>query len=525
MKSSSLTNRSRTSRAFQIASIGLVIGGCTAIVDAKIAPGGVGARCASSGDCQAGICNADGLCASMCTASTDCPETTSCFAGQCQKPLKVGAMWVGVSSGGEGWTLTHDEGMESAASKLPWVSWVKRENIVSKEDIYKTIDELVTQQGVNVIIANSFSQRDATLDKAAQYPDVKFLVAQSYKSNGKNADSYAAHGEQGWWIAGKVAGSKTLGSKTHRLGYVGSFITPETVRHISAFYLGAKSVDPQVKLEVQWMGFWSDISKGEQFTYTAPAGAPDAGTQKTYFYEQLLTRRLIDHGAVVVGHGADNQRSVKLIEDLAIPGVYSISNDNPNAYKALAAQPNGDLLPTGAPLKSCLGSPYWNWGPLYEDILRQIHSGVWSPTQSRNDPMQANLDSSVVGFHLNPTVGVDDPVVKGFINEASTKGWQQIYAGPYITTGQRDKDGDGIVDPNQVIAPGDTLTEAEYSRMCWFPEGIVERIPEDSMDPATERPARVPDHDFEVDPTRAAKRDEMTKAAFPGLSFDCNKNR
>lgn len=502
----------------------ILVGGCSVIVDTTIAPGGVGARCASSSDCQAGICNADSLCATTCRVNADCPETTACFVGQCQKPLKVGAMWVGVSSGGEGWTLTHEEGMAVAAQRLPWVSWVKRENIVSNDDIKKTIDELVAE-GVNVVIANSFSQRDATLEKATQYPDVKFLVAQSYKSNGKNADSYAAHGEQGWWVAGKVAGSKTLSSKTHRLGYVGSFITPETVRHISAFYLGAKSVDPKVTLEVQWMGFWSDLSRGAQFPYKPPPGAPDEGQEKVYFYEQLLTRRLIDHGAVVIGHGADNQRSVKLVEDLHIPDVFSISNDNPNAYKALAAQPNGELLPTGAPLSTCLGSPYWNWGPLYEDLFRQIHAGSWSPTASRNDPMKADLESSVVGFHLNPSVGLDDPVVRGFINEAATKGWQQIYAGPYVTTGQRDKDGDGAVDPNQEVTTGDTLTEDEYSRMCWFPEGIVERVPEDSMDPASERPARVPDQSFETDPERALKRDEMTKAAFPGLSFDCNKNR
>ena len=518
-----MQNRSILGHVLRLGLLGILVG-CTAIVDAEIAPKGIGATCKSTTACQGGTCSADGLCVSACTTDGDCPTTTACFAGQCQKPLKVGTMWVGVSSGGEGWTLTHDEGMQYVQTKLPYVTWVKKENIVSDADIAKTIDDFV-KQGVQVVIANSFSQREATLKKADEYPNVKFLVAQSYKSNGKNADSFAGHGEQAWWVAGKVAGSKTLGSTTHRLGYIGSFITPESVRHISAFYLGAKAVDPQATLEVQWMGFWSDVSGGPQFKYMPPPGAPDAGKEQTYFYEQLLTRRLIDHGAVVIGHGADNQRPVKLIEDLGIPNVWSVSNDNANAYKALAAQPNGELLPTGAPLKSCLGSPYWNWGPLYVDILKQVHNGTWVPTASRNDPMTADPETSVVGFHLNPIVGVDDPAVRGFFNDIASKGWQSIYNGPYPTTGQRDKDGDGTLDPDQNVSAGDTLTEGEYSRMCWFPTGIVERFPPDSNDPATERPARVPDQAFEADPTHEPTLGEMTKAAFPCLSFNCNKNK
>lgn len=160
------------------------------------------------------------------------------------------------------------------------------------------------------------------------------------------------------------------------------------VRHISAFLLGARSVDKDVTLEVQWMGFWSDISAAPQFTYTDKA----TGSTTKYFYEQLLTRRLIDHGAVVIGHGADNQRVVKLIEDLAIPGVWSVSNDNANAYEALAPQPGGDVLPTGEPLKTCLGSPYWNWGnfPSTSICSSRLHASTWSPTGARNYPMTSD---------------------------------------------------------------------------------------------------------------------------------------
>lgn len=504
----------------RLGALGALLLGCTAIVDADIAPSGIGGTCKSSSDCQAGTCNEEGLCVATCSANADCPDTTQCLGGVCQKPLKVGALWVGVAAGGEGWTLTHDEGMRYAQEKLSYLSWSKKENVVSNDQINAAIDEFVAD-GSNVIIANSFSQREAVMEKAKSYPNVKFLTAQAYISNNTNADSFAAHGEQGWWIAGKVAGTKTIGSKTHRLGYVGALVTPELVRHISAFFLGARSVDPAVTLEVQWIGFWSDTSPAPKFEYKDKT----TGASIPYFYEQLLTRRLIDHGAVVIAHGADNQRVVKLIDDLKIPGVWSISNDNANAYKALAPQPSGDVLPTGAPLATCLGSPYWNWGPLYVDMFQKIHAGTWNPSESRNEPMTSDSALSPVGFNLNPVVGVDDPAVRGFITDIALRGWQAIYAGPYRTTGQRDKDGDGTIDLDQQVAAGDTLTESEYSRMCWFPEGVVERFPADSEDPASERPARVPDAAYQNDPATKAKRDEMTYANFPGISFDCSVNK
>jgi simple sugar transport system substrate-binding protein len=500
------------------------------VADYDIAPGGVGAPCRRSGDCHAGTCGPDGLCTAACDSNADCPAPSACLARTCQRPLKVGALWAGVAAGGEGWTLTHEEGMADAAAALPYVSWSKKENVISDDEVGKAIDEFVAE-GVDVIVANSSNQLVAASRKADEYPGVKFLVADTIGANERNLGTYHAHGVQAYWVAGKVAGTKTaaLGpGERHRLGYVGSYVTPDVVRFLSAFYLGAKSVDPEVTLEVQWTGFWTDLSTAPQFEYVVRPGGEAAGERagetKRYFYEQLLARRLVDHGAKVIGHGADNQRVVRFIDELAMPGVYSVSNDNPNAYKALAPQPNGESLPTGEPLKSCLGSPYWNWGPLYVELFEEMHRGAWR-ADNRVVPLTADVATSVIGFNLNPVVGVDDSVVRGFVNDVAARGWQAVFAGPYATTGQRDRDGDGAADVDQAVAAGDTLSDDEYARMCWFPAGIVERVPADSDDPSSEVPARVPDATFGADPRREGQRAEMTRAAFPGLSFDCNVNQ
>lgn len=489
---------------------------CSLVVTSEVRSKGVGALCVASDECQAGFCD-NGLCTATCTSSSDCPTGTSCFGGKCQKPLQVGALWVGVVSGGEGWTLTHQEGMQDVGSRLPYLKWDYRENVLPfTGDVAKTVDELVGK-GAQVIIANSYSLRDEVLKKADQYPEVKFVTCSSYKSNGRNATSYAAHGEQSWFVAGKVAASK-LGPKK-RLGYVGSFITPEVVRHISAFYLGAKSLVPDVKLEVQWLGFWYDYKPQPSYVYKGPI---TNGVEERVFREELLTYRLMEAGAEVIGHGGDNQRVARLVERLTkagkIQNVWTFSNDNRNGFREITA----DNLPNGPPLQTCLGSPYWNWGPMYARMFEDIHRGTWDSKEELNDAMSAGTES-IIGFNLNPSVGIDDSSVRTYVNDMARAGWEAVYYGPYATTGQRDKNGDGIPDSVQTVEANEKMSEDEYKRMCWFPKGIVERAnPADVT--SAEVDARVPDKARVADP-KFLDDIEGPPDAPAGVGIDCNENR
>jgi basic membrane lipoprotein Med (substrate-binding protein (PBP1-ABC) superfamily) len=456
--------------------------GCTLIVNTDAREGGIGTLCNTSDQCQAGTCD-NGLCVTACASNNDCPAPSRCFASKCQLPLKVGGLWVGVVAGGEGWTLTHQEGMEGATKELPYVQFTNRQNVVPFSGVIgTTVDEMI-KGGAQVIIANSFSQRDEILKKADQYPSVKFLTCASYISNGRNAISYGAHSEQAWYVAGKVAALKTT---KKRLGYIGSFITPEVVRHVNAFYLGARSIDPNIEVEVTWLGFWYDYNDKPKYSFTHPKLTQ--GRTETVWREELLAYRLLEDGCDVVAHGADNQRSVRLIQRLPVLDypVWSLSNDNRNGYRELTS----DQLPNGPPMKTCLGSPYFDWAPLYRRLLDQIHRGTFDPRVNFNETMQPSADS-IVGFQLNPTVGIDDSSVRGYVNEVSSLGWTSVFDGPYETTGQRDKDGDGKPDASQIVQKDDPMGDGEYRRMCWFAKGIVER--KQPGVPGELIPARVPD--------------------------------
>jgi len=491
--------------------------GCSLIVDADARGRGIGALCAANDDCHAGTCD-EGICVAPCSAHADCPAPSRCFGGKCELALEVGALWVGVVAGGEGWTLTHHEGLSAAGKELPYVNWTFKENVVPfTGGIGTSVDEMV-KSGRRVIIANSLSQRDEILAKAAQYPNVSFLTCAGYVSNGRNLTSYTAHSEQAWYVAGKVAAAKTANG---RLGFIGSYITPEVVRHINAFYLGARSINPTIALEVNWLGFWYDYKTSPEYTFSH--ATLTGGLVEKVYREELLAYRLIEDGCDVIAHGADNQRAVRLVERLhkdgRLPGaVWSFSNDNRNGYRELTT----DHLPNGPPMKTCIGSPYWDWSHLYRRLLDQIHRGTRDPSVSPNEPMLATPESTV-GFELNPTIGIDDSAVRSYVSTVASKGWQSVFDGPYATTGQRDKDGDGIADASQIVQGDEAMSDSEYRRMCWFAKGIVERV--DPTAPAAKDlvAARVPDKARRADAKWLADIEGPPEAP-PGVGLDCNEN-
>jgi hypothetical protein len=192
--------------------------------------------------------------------------------------------------------------------------------------------------------------------------------------------------------------------------------------------------------------------------------------------------------------------------------VWSLSNDNKDGYRQNT--PNGP----GDPLPSCLGGPYWNWAPLYDRMLGEIHRGIWNADDEVLEPWTASTDS-IVGFQLNPNVGIDDSAVRSLTTVVIQSGPDRIYRGAYDVTGQRDANGDGVYDAVQSVAAGETLGKAEYDSMCWFAKGIVEKA--DPLDPTSaDQDANVPD-DHHPPPS-----DILGPPGAPaGVGVNCRENQ
>ncbi len=176
-------------------------------------------------------------------------------AASAQEKLKIGFIYVG-PVGDHGWSYQHDVGRKAIEKEFGNRVETTFVESVSEADAERPIEQLV-RSGHKLIFTTSFGFMEPTAKVAKKYPDVKFEHATGYKRD-KNLATYAAKFHEGRYIIGQIAGKMT---KTNTIGYVGAYPIPEVIAGINAYYLGAQSVNPNVKIKIVWANTWFDPGK------------------------------------------------------------------------------------------------------------------------------------------------------------------------------------------------------------------------------------------------------------------------
>ncbi len=270
--------------------------------------------------------------------------------------LKVGVILVGDET--EGYTLAHMNGIKAAAANLGLAD----NQIIWK---YKTPEDQTCYdaaldcigQGCNVIISNSYGHQTYMVLAAEEYPDVTFVsmtgdfAALTGLDNFKNAFTKVYEAR---YVSGVVAGMKLaellesgeLSAEKQpnsfdadgnvKIGYVGAFDYAEVVSGYTAFFLGLRSVVPNVAMEVNYTNSWFDIDK-----------------------EAAAAEALIAKGCVIIGQHADSTGAPAATQKLLDAGnvCYSVGY-------------NVDMLPT-APT-AALTSPTNEWSVFYTELFTMI---------------------------------------------------------------------------------------------------------------------------------------------------------
>jgi len=340
----------------------------------------------------------------------------------------VGFVYVG-PVGDHGWTLTHELGRQHLENELDGVD-THYEPSVSPADALDVMEQFIAD-GDNIVITTSHDFLTATQTAAANHPDVRFLSCSGFTS-GPNLGSYFGRMYQPWYLAGMVAASKTC---TDRIGFVAPVTLAEIVRHINAFTIGAREVNPDIQVEVIWTGSWFDPEQ-----------------------EPVVTQTLIDRGAdVIVGH-TDTSIPVEVSagQTVSCEGtdspVWSVGYDNPDTC---------DFAP-----ETCLTAPYWNWGPLYARLVSAIADGSWDPHAQVWDQMTGAPEESTVALApLNENVdGTVRLEVEGRLPELTAEGGKHLpFVGPLVDTQGTTR-----------FVSGEVLADDDLLRMCWFVEGVIQ---------------------------------------------------
>ena len=238
---------------------------------------------------------------------------------------------------------TYDLNFINAAKAATKALGLKDSQVIMKTNIeegdicYETAADLA-DDGCDIIFANSFGHEPHMIKAAKEFPDVEFCHSTGTMAHTEKLANYHnafASIYEGRYLAGVAAGMKLNELGETKMGYVGAFPYAEVVSGYTSFYLGAKSVCPEVTMTVRYTNSWYDLTKEEETANT------------------LITQ----DGCKLISQHADSMGAPTACERAGVPNV---------SY-------NGDTSATG--VNTYIISSRINWQPYYEFAMKAVMDG------------------------------------------------------------------------------------------------------------------------------------------------------
>ena len=243
------------------------------------------------------------------------------------------------------WTRAHDLGRQALEQALG-AKVAVRSFLAADRDYEKAMTDAIETEGARLIFATTPPMIDACRKIAAKYKNVKVLncsLSQPYPG----VRSYYSRIYECKFITGAIAGAM---SGSRPIGYVANSPVFGTPASANAFALGARMTNPDARVLLDW---------------ACLPGDP--------------VQRLFERGVSVVSN-----------REIVSPSTVSRHFE----MGTFRLEDDGSLLP--------LAVPFWDWGRLYERIIRSILSGSWkdvSASQAIN--YWWGMASGVLDVHLS----------------------------------------------------------------------------------------------------------------------------
>lgn len=290
------------------------------------------------------------------------------------------------------------------------------ENVKEEKQTVKTAAINMIDEGASIIVGTSFGFMDALEELSGEYPDVTFLHFSGNKMNDTNFGNYFGAMEEPRYLSGIIAGMQT---KTNKLGYVAAYPYTEVLIGINAFALGAKSVNPDIELNVVYINSWNDPANEKAAAESLLAQGCDIITQHCDSAGPQLAAQ--DVGAFAIGYNLDNS--------------------------AIAEG-------------SFLTAPVWHHDKYLIPTIEKIIAGEYKP-----ESYYGTMKDGYLG--LAPMTDLVTDEAKAKVEEVQAKivaGEYPIFVGPI-------KDNQG----NVVVEEGQTLDRAGIWSMDYLVEGVSGR--------------------------------------------------
>ncbi len=332
--------------------------------------------------------------------------------------ITVGFIYVGPKDD-FGYNQAHAEGAAAVAA-MEGVTIIEEENVAETVDVQNTMRSMIEFDGATLLFPTSFGYFNPhILETAPNYPDVRFQHAGGLWTPDmpENVGSYFGYIWTGQYLNGIVAAHATQSKK---LGFVAAKPIPQVLQNINAFLLGARSVDPEIELQVIFTGEWSMPVK-----------------------EAEATNALVDQGADVITCHVDGPKVV--VETAAGRGAFVCGYHTNQAPLA--------------PEKYLTGAE-WNWPAVYTGMVETVQLGGTIDNFVRGGLAEGFVKMSPLGPAVSDEARNQFEATKAQIES----GGFPLIVGPMMTnTG------------DQIAAEGESYveTDIELESMDYLVEGVI----------------------------------------------------
>ena len=309
------------------------------------------------------------------------------------------------------WTYGHELGRLYLNNVFPGqVESTSFDKIVAGENDLEAMERAV-KEGYKLFFATTPVMIPASLKIAAKYPDVKILNC-SLNISHPTLRTYYARMYEAKFLAGAIAGCLTT---TNKIGYIANYPIYGMVASINAFALGAKLVNPNAKVYLDWNTL------------------KDRGVK---ILEDLEIDYIMDQDMTAPGNASRHF------------GLYCVSGETPDN----------------------LAMTTWHWGKLYEKIVRSVLNGTWK----END---ASSGSRAINYWWGISSGAVDLIYSQDLPQ-STKQLVDLLRSNIcsetlvpFSDDLRAQDGTVMNQSGQIIPPREIIT------MDWLVDNVIGSIP------------------------------------------------
>ena len=321
---------------------------------------------------------------------------------------------------------------------------IMKRNIPESNECYEAALDLV-DEGCTIIFANSFGHETFILQAAKECPEVEFCHATGTMAHTEGVanfhNAFAAIYE-GRYLAGIAAGMKLneikeagkLKGEVPMMGYVGAFTYAEVISGYTSFYLGAKSVCPDVQMKVQFTGSWYDEKE-----------------------EKTAAEALINAGCDLISQHADSMGAPTACENAGIPNI---------SYN-------------GSTVESCpntfIVSSRINWAPYFEYIVNQNAAGEaidadWTGTIATGSVVLTDVNTNAAAAGTVEAIeAAKAAFVNGEINVYNTAADNfMLKDGAKIESYMADVDTDAAYTPDTEVVFDGFFHESEFRSAPYF---------------------------------------------------------